>query len=56
MSASTTASPTTTSLFGSLELVGRGQDSTRLRLPGALDGGGFGGQTEKNLGRNAMLS
>jgi len=42
-------------LFGSVSY----SEEDKLReppLPGVLDAGGFGGNTEQNLGRNAMLS
>jgi len=43
------------SLFGSLSWSTEDKFQTPP-LPGALDAGGFGGETEKNLGRNAMMS
>ena len=42
-------------LFGSLSWSDESKTNT-TPLPGALDAGGFGGQAEKNQGRNAMLS
>jgi hypothetical protein len=43
------------SLFGSLSWSTEDKFQTPP-LPGALDAGGFGGETEQNLGRNAMMS
>lgn len=43
------------SLFGSLSWSNEDKSNT-TPLPGALDAAGFGGQSETNLGRNAMVS
>ncbi|MGH9631189.1 MAG: carboxypeptidase regulatory-like domain-containing protein, partial [Bryobacteraceae bacterium] len=43
------------SIFGSLSWSNEDKFNT-TPLPGALDAAGFGGQSEQNLGRNAMVS